>query len=208
MRYDAVPAPVALRDGLSDAAARAALEQYGPNTIPEPRPPRAGARALAQLRDPMILLLLGAAVLTAVLHDVSDLVVILVVVVLNTTVGVVQELRAERSLAALRRLTAPQARVLRSGRAVTVPAADVAPGDVVLLAAGDVVPADVELTECRRLQVDESALTGESVPVDKSTTEEAFAGTVVTAGRGAGVVTQTGPRSALGRIAGLLAAQR
>jgi len=194
--------------GLSDSAARRVLERHGPNTIPQPRPPRPWVRVLAQLRDPMILLLLGAAALTTLLSDFTDLAVILVVIVLNTAVGVVQELRAERALAALRQLAAPQARVLRSGHAVVVPAAEVVPGDLVLLQAGDVVPADLRLTDAARLQVDESALTGESVPVDKAVAAEASAGTVATTGRGAGVVTRTGPDSALGRIASLLAAQR
>ena len=107
----------------------------------------------------MILLLLGAAVLTATLHDLTDLAVILIVIVLNTTVGVVQELRAEHALAALNRLAAPQATVLRSGRTMVIRAADVVPGDLVLLEAGDIVPADLELSGAVRLQTDESALT-------------------------------------------------
>jgi Ca2+-transporting ATPase len=197
------------KDGLTDAEASRALASHGPNTIAEPSPPGVIPRVLAQLRDPMILLLLGAAVLTAVLRDLTDLAVILAVITLNTTVGVVQELRAERSLAALRRLAAPQARVLRSGHTVVIPASGVVPGDVLLLQAGDIVPADLELTEAIRLQADESALTGESVPVEKDRPGvELFAGTVVTRGRGTGVVTRTGPNSALGRIAELLSGQR
>jgi Ca2+-transporting ATPase len=156
----------------------------------------------------MILLLLAAAVLTATLNDLTDLAVILIVIVLNTTVGVIQELRAERALGALNRLAAPQATVLRSGRTTVIAAADVVPGDLVLLDAGDIVPADLELSGAIRLQTDESALTGESVPVEKDTDDELFSGTVVTRGRGSGVVTRTGPDSALGRIAGLISGQR
>ena len=194
--------------GLTDVEAAQQLAEHGPNSIASPKPVSPVFRVLAQLRDPMILLLLGAAVLTAALHDLTDLSVILIVIVLNTTVGVVQELRAERALAALNRLAAPHATVLRSGRTTVIAAADVVPGDLVLLEAGDIVPADLELRGAVRLQTDESALTGESVPVEKDSGDEVFSGTVVTRGRGSGVVTRIGPDSALGRIAGLISSQR
>lgn len=128
------------------------LVEHGPNSLPAPRPPSPWLRVLVQLRDPMILLLIAAAILTASLRDFTDLTVILVVVVLNTTVGVVQEIRAEHALAALSRLAAPHATVLRSGHTTVVPAVDVVPDDVVLLQAGDVVPADLVLfdrSSCR-----------------------------------------------------------
>ncbi|MET9273599.1 cation-transporting P-type ATPase [Kribbella sp. NPDC003557] len=194
--------------GLSTDQAARRLVEHGPNTIPAPRPPSPWLRVLVQLRDPMILLLIAAAVLTASLRDFTDLSVILVVVVLNTTVGVVQEIRAEHALAALNRLAAPQAAVRRSGRTIVVPAANVVPDDVVLLQAGDVVPADLVLFDAVQLQADEATLTGESVPVEKDPADELFAGTVVTRGRGAGTVTRTGTGSALGRIAALLSNQR
>lgn len=199
-------------DGLSDAAAAGRLTEHGPNSIAQPTPPGVLPRVLGQLRDPMILILLGAAALTATLRDFTDLTVILLVVILNTTVGVIQELRAERALSALRRLAAPQARVIRSGRTLVLAAADVVPGDLALLEAGDVVPADLRLTTASRLQADEAALTGESVPVEKELRDdlplEMSAGTVVTRGRGSGIVTRTGADSALGQIAALLSAQR
>jgi Ca2+-transporting ATPase len=163
---------------------------------------------LAQLRDPMIMLLLAAAVLAISLRDLTDTAVIAVVVVLNSAVGVVQELRAERALAALRGLSAPTARLLRDGRREIRPAADVVPGDVVLLEAGDIVPADGRLLEAHQLQADEAALTGESVPVDKDRSATVSAGTVVTRGRGMAVVTRTGLNSGLGRIAALLGKQK
>jgi len=201
----ATPAP----SGLTEAEAARRLAAQGPNTIREPAPPGALTRVLVQLRDPMILLLIGAAVLTVALRDLTDTAVIAVVVVLNTAVGVVQELRAERALAALRRLAAPVARVVRDGRAALRPADQLVPGDVIRLEAGDVVPADASLVEAYRLQADEAALTGESVAVEKDVAEgEVYAGTVVTRGRGVAVVTRTGPDSALGRIAELLADQR
>jgi Ca2+-transporting ATPase len=194
--------------GLSPNQAARRLAEHGPNTIPAQRPPSPWLRVLMQLRDPMILLLIAAAVLTASLRDVTDLTVILVVVVLNTTVGVVQEIRAEHALAALSRLAAPQATVRRGGHTSVVPASDVVPDDVVLLQAGDVVPADLALVEAVQLQADESTLTGESVPVEKDPADELYAGTVVTRGRGAGTVTRTGLGSALGQIAALLSNQR
>ncbi|WP_112237248.1 cation-translocating P-type ATPase [Kribbella monticola] len=197
-----------LPSGLSDQDALQALREHGPNAIAEVPPPSLRSRVLAQLRDPMILLLLGASVLTATLHDFTDLTVIMVVVVLNTTVGVIQELRAERALAALRRLAAPQARVVRSGRTRLIAAAELVPGDLVLVEAGDIVPADLELTEAFRLQADEAALTGESVPVEKDWPGELSAGTVITRGRGKACVTRTGADSALGQIATLLSGQR
>ncbi|HEY0639494.1 MAG TPA: HAD-IC family P-type ATPase, partial [Pseudonocardiaceae bacterium] len=190
--------------GLTTAEATARLRATGPNLVPEPPRPGVAVRVLAQLRDPMILLLLAAAALAIGLGDLTDTAVILAVIVLNTTVGVVQELRAERSLAALRRMSAPTARVLRDGRRVVRPAAELVPGDVVLIEAGDVLPADGTVLEAARFQVDESALTGESVPVEKAPADEVSAGTVVTRGRGVLLITRTGPDGALGRIAALV----
>lgn len=138
------------------------------------------------------------------------------VIVLNTGV-VIRELRAEKALAALPRLAAPHARVVQAGRPTLVAASDVVSGDLAVLEAGDIVPADLRLTDAVRLQVDESAPTGESIPVEvavdsragePSDEVEVYVGTVVTTGRGCGVVTRTGPSSALGKIAGVLSAQR
>jgi Ca2+-transporting ATPase len=200
--------------GLSDHEAAKVRRQVGPNAIPEPARPGVGARVVAQLRDPMILLLLAAAGLTVALRDVTDFVVITIVVVLNTAVGVAQEVRAEHALAALKRLSAPTARVVREGQLRVRAAVDLVPGDIVVLEAGDIVPADLRLVRASRLQVDEAALTGESVPVDKDSSavpgeqaDRAYAGTVVTRGRATGVVRETGAGSALGRIAELLAEQ-
>ncbi|MEU4293120.1 cation-transporting P-type ATPase [Kribbella sp. NPDC026596] len=202
------PVQLPLHHGLTEVEAARKLAEHGSNTTAAPEPPSALFRVREQLRDPMILLLLGAAVLTATLRDLADFAVILVVIVLNTTVGVVQELRAEHALTALNRLAALHATVLRSARATVIPAAEVVPGDLVLLEAGDIVPADLELNGAVRLQTDESALTGESLPVEKDSGDEVFAGTVVTRGRGSGVVSRTGPDSALGRIASLISTQR
>jgi Ca2+-transporting ATPase len=201
--------------GLSEREVERRRAEFGPNSMAEP--PRRGLvrRIAAQLTDPLVLLLLVAMAITVALRDLTDAIVIALVVVVNTTVGVVQEAKADRAVAALRRLAAPVARVRRDGRERTVPAADVVPGDLIRLDAGDVVPADLLLHEAVRLQIDESTLTGEAEPAAKSAAaedgtggaSEAHAGTVVVAGRGSGVATRTGAASALGRIAALVAAE-
>ena len=165
-------------------------------------------KVLAALRDPMTVLLLGAAGLTTAQGDVPDTLVIALVVVLNTGVGVVQEVRAERAVTALRGMAAPLARVLRDGRPVVVPSAEVVPGDVAVLEGGDIVPADAEVLEEHLLQTDDSALTGESVPVPKPPGSTVSAGTTVTRGRGMALVQATGDASSLGQIAALVASAR
>ncbi|TNH31129.1 cation-transporting P-type ATPase [Micromonospora orduensis] len=204
---------IAPPSGLTVAEVAERRRLHGPNQLPEPKPRSLASRVLAQLRDPLVVVLLAAMVVTALLRDITDLIVIGLVIVLNTTVGVVQEVRADRAVAALRRLAAPYARVVRDGAESMVAAADLVPDDVVRLEAGDVVPADLTLIEAVRLTVDEAALTGESVPVAKEAgggdaeTTALYAGTVASTGRAVGVVTRTGAASALGRIAALVAAQ-
>jgi Ca2+-transporting ATPase len=201
--------------GLAGDEAAARLTRYGPNAVVRRRPVPLWRRIVSQLRDPLILVLLVAAVLTVATGDLSDAIVILMVVVVNTSVGVAQEVRANQAIAALAELSAPLARVVRDGEQRQIPATEVVPGDLLVLAEGDVVPADGRLVEAAALLVDESALTGESVPVDKAVPETAgrapdsepdtvSAGTVVVRGRGLAVVTATGGDSAMGRIASLL----
>lgn len=192
--------------GLTAADAAERLREQGPNLPPRARPRRLLGRILDQLRDPMILLLLGAFVVIVALGDVADASIIAAVVVLNTTIGVVQEVRAANALAALDRMAAPWATVLRDGELSRIPAPDVVTGDLIRLEAGDVVPADGELVEAAGLQVDESAMTGESVPVIRGPGEELLAGTVLTRGRGFATVSRTGGDSGLGRIAAQIAA--
>ncbi|GAA4381834.1 HAD-IC family P-type ATPase [Nocardioides caricicola] len=189
------------RIGLTSAAAADRLSRDGPNLVP--RGPRRGPVRLAagQLRDPMILLLLGAFCVVALVGDVADACLILAVIVLNTGIGVVQDVRAGNALDALDRVGAPMATVERDGRFVRVPAPEIVAGDHVSLAAGDVVPADIGLVRASGLEVDESAMTGESVPVGRDGGAEVLAGTVVVRGRADGVVLRTGADSALGRIA-------
>ncbi|MEF2524748.1 MULTISPECIES: cation-translocating P-type ATPase [Streptomyces] len=195
-----VPAP----QGLTQAEAERRLARHGRNEVSPPRPTPLHRRVLAQLRDPLIMVLLGAALLTIAIGDYPDAVVIGLVIAVNTTVGVAQEVRADRAVAALSALSAPHARVLRDGAAREVPAALVVPGDTLLLGEGDIVAADADLTEASALLMDESMLTGESEPVDKAADGTVAAGTVVVRGRGTATATATGAASALGRIAALL----
>ncbi|RZU53534.1 Ca2+-transporting ATPase [Krasilnikovia cinnamomea] len=194
--------------GLSSAEATELLSVHGPNAVAQPRPQRLPSRILRQLTDPLVALLIAAAVVTTALQDLTDTIVIALVVVLNTSIGVVQEVRADRAIAALDRLAAPTARAIRDGNDVVIPAADLVPGDVVRLEAGDVVPADLQLRDAFRFRLDEAALTGESVPVERKPGDESYAGTVVVVGRATGEVVRTGPASALGRIAELVVGTR
>ncbi|MGY1577798.1 cation-translocating P-type ATPase [Streptomyces sp. MN13] len=203
--------PSAGPPGLSSDEAARRLESHGPNELPaEPQVP-VWRRVLQQLRDPLILVLLVAAALTIATGDLSDAAVILLVITVNTVVGVVQEVRAEQAVMALSAMSAPAARVVRDGEERSIPAAEVVPGDLVLLAEGDIVPADADVLTATLLLADESSLTGESVPVEKTPGGDdargaVSAGTVVVRGRGRVVVTATGADSALGRIASLMGA--
>ena len=198
------PAPYAPPIGLTSAAAARLLDEVGPN-LPPDRPPRSTAkRVLDQLRDPMLLLLQAAAVLSAFLRDWPSTAIIVLVVVFNTTLGVLQQRRADHVMAELARLSAPTARVLRDGRTAEVPAGGLVPGDHVLLAGGDLVPADAVVVEAHSLDVDESPVTGESLAVRRSARDEVAGGTRVTAGRAVVRVTRTGADSSVGRIAALL----
>ena len=203
--------------GLDDAAAAARLAAEGPNEVTSRRPRSLLRSVLSQLTDTLILVLIAAAVLTAVIGDYVDGAVIVLVIVVNTTLGVLQERRAIRAVRALTTLVAPSARVLRAGRDVWVPTRELVRGDVLRLTAGDVVGADARLLRSTRLQVDESLLTGESLPVDRSAEALApeegpladrdgmvHAGTSVVRGTGEAVVVATGRASAVGRVAALV----
>jgi Ca2+-transporting ATPase len=196
--------------GLSSADAADRLARYGANELPRARPTSAWRLVGTQLRDPLSLVLLAAALLTVATGDWTDASVILLVIVVNTAVGVAQEVKAGRAIAALSELAAPEARVLRDGGQQLIPAAGVVVGDLLVLAEGDIVPADADIVDAATLLVDESALTGESVPVDKAAAGQdgggdvVSAGTVVVRGRGRAVVTATGPASSMGRVAALM----
>ncbi|WP_349697512.1 cation-transporting P-type ATPase [Actinopolymorpha sp. B17G11] len=198
-------------EGLSEAEAARRLEEVGPNLPPRPGRVSLVRRVVNQLRDPLIVVLIAAAVLTIVTADFADAAVILLVITVNTTVGVTQEVRADRAVEQLVALAAPAARVIRGGVEREVGIDTVVPGDLLILAEGEIVAADARLVEAVAFAADESMLTGEAVPVDKSAVPagepggEVSAGTVVVRGRGRAVVTATGAGSAMGRVAALLA---
>jgi len=203
--------------GLTTADAQKRLTEHGHNTIPEKGRRSLLVMLLGQFADFMIVVLLAAALISGFIGEPQDTIAILVIVLLNAIIGTIQEFRAERAVAALRKMAAPETQVLRDGQVVTLAAAELVPGDVVLLEAGNIVPADLRLLEVEEMQVDESALTGESHPVDKLQTRLegtdlpvgdcqnlAFKGSLVTRGRGKGVVVATGLETEIGRIAKLL----
>jgi Ca2+-transporting ATPase len=202
-------------DGLTSGEATRRLRAHGPNLLVPAgrRRPPALVWAWRAVSDPMAVLLLAASAIYVSLGDVPDSIVTLAALVPITAVSLLLEVRAERALAGLRRLTAPTARTRRDGVEKMVPVADLVPGDVVLLQEGDVVPADGRLLQTRQLAVDESALTGESHPVDKDPEggEEGwsvFAGTTVLSGRGVAVLERTGPSTRFGQIGRLVAGIR
>jgi magnesium-transporting ATPase (P-type) len=204
-------------EGLSDDAARARRERYGPNRLRPPQRRGSLARLLGQFHNVLIYVLLGAAGVTALLGHWLDTGVILGVVLINALIGFIQEGKAESALEAIRNLLSPQATVLRDGRRRVLSAEELVPGDVVLLQPGDKVPADLRLLGAKSLQIDEAALTGESVPVEKDPRPApgdaalgdrhsmAFSGTLVTYGQGRGLVVATGDATEIGRISDMLA---
>jgi len=201
--------------GLGAEAAEERLQLAGPNRLPEPERKPAVVRFLVHFNDTLIYILLGAAVIKALMGDWLDFWVIMAVAIINAVIGFIQEGRAEKALAGIRGMLSADATVKRDGGWVTVPAVDLVPGDLVRLMPGDKVPADLRLVQAFRLRIDEAALTGESVPSSKSTDpvpveagvgdrgSMAFSGTIVSAGQGQGVVTATGVATEIGRIQAL-----
>jgi Ca2+-transporting ATPase len=203
--------------GLSSDEAKSRLEQYGPNQLKESPRPTFLQMLWDQLNNFVVILLIIASVISAMLGDYVEAAAIMAIVVLNAILGIVQERRAEEALAALKKLAAPDAQVIRNGHRTTVPSYELVPGDIVFLEAGNFIPADIRLLEAINLRVEEASLTGESLPVQKNAAtvldqkvplgdrkNTAFMGTVVSYGRGRGVVTSTGMRTQLGLIATML----
>ncbi len=205
------------QQGLTVNAAEEKLLQTGPNELEEGKKKSIAGMLLSQFKDVMILILLAAAIIAGLVGDLTDTIVILIIVLLNAFLGFFQEYRAEKAMQALKQMAITQARVLRDGNITDLPATSLVPGDVVLLEAGNAVPADLRIIESKNLKIEEAALTGESHAVDKiidsieadnlpigDRKNLAFKGTFVTYGRGTGVVITTGMQTELGRIAKML----
>ncbi|GIK64617.1 MAG: ATPase [Chloroflexota bacterium] len=205
--------------GLDDAEIAKRQAQYGKNELVEQATKSPLAILWEQLTAPLVLILIFAAVVSAFLGELKNVIAIMIIVILNAILGVVQEYRAEKAMQALKKMAAPAVRVRRNGRVVDIPSADLVPGDIILLEAGNIVPADGRLVESANLRIQEASLTGESLPVDKNMDTIAagdnavpigdrhnmvYLGTAVTYGRGAAVVTDIGMATELGKIATMI----
>lgn len=204
--------------GLSSEEVKARLERYGPNQLKGKPKPSIWALFFAQLKDMLIYVLLGAVVVTLIVGEYVDAIIILAVVILNAAIGVIQERKAEKAIEALQQMTANKSLVRRDGEVREIDSIDIVPGDIVILDAGRYIPADLRLLESANLQIEESALTGESVPSDKQAEDlyedpktpigdlsnMAFMSTLVTYGRGEGIVVATAMDTEMGKIAKIL----
>jgi Ca2+-transporting ATPase len=203
--------------GLTTAQVESMRLKYGPNELEEVKKRTIASILLGQFKDVMIIILLIAAIISGIIGELTDTIVILVIVILNALVGFFQEYRAEKAMQLLKQMAITQARVLRDGVTMWLPATMLVPGDIVLLEVGNSIPADLRIIESINLKTEEAALTGESIPVEKiSSSLEvedlpigdkknlAFKGTFVTYGRGTGIVVATGMQTELGRIAKML----
>jgi Ca2+-transporting ATPase len=206
-----------IEKGLTQAEAEKRLREHGPNELAEKPRPGFLKMLLAQFNNFLVIILIIAAVVSLFLGEIVDAIAIMVIVVLNSVVGVVQESKAEKSLAALKKMAAPNAQVIRDGHQITIPSRELVPGDIVLIESGNYVPADLRLIESINLKIEEASLTGESVPVEKNASvvlnkeipmgdrkNSAFMSTLVTYGRGKGLVTGTGMHTQIGLIAEML----
>ena len=206
-----------LEVGLSNEQANKRLEKYGPNQLAEGKKTTFWEMIYEQLNNFVIIMLVVAAIISAFLGEAVDAGAIIAIVVLNTIMGVVQDSRAQQELEALKKMASPEAQILRNGHRISVPARELVPGDIVFLETGNYVPADMRLIEAVNLKIEEAALTGESVPVQKNAASvidsaaslgdrknTAFSGTVITYGRGKGIVVSTGMHTQIGLIATML----
>jgi Ca2+-transporting ATPase len=203
--------------GLSDAEAAERLQIHGPNELIEKDVKSPWKILLEQLSEIMVVILIISAIISAILGEATDAIVILIIVALNSILGFTQEYRAEKAMAALKKMAVPQVRVMRGGHVRTLPAQQLVPGDLILIEAGNSIPADARLIESINLRVQEAVLTGESEPVEKHTDSiqkeslpigdrknQVFMGTIATYGRGSALVVQTGMNTELGHIAEML----
>ncbi len=203
--------------GLSSEDARRRLTEHGYNQLKEKKRKTVPAMLLDQFKDFMIIVLIIASIISGIIGDLIDTLAIIIIVIINAIIGFIQEYRAEKAMEALKKMAAPSATLMRDNTVKNIPSAEIVPGDIVILEAGNIVPADMRLIDASNLKVDESALTGESVPVEKSASalnedslqiserkNMVYKGTIVTYGRGTGVVTATGMKTELGKIADML----
>jgi len=205
-------------EGLNQVDAEKKLMVHGPNELVRKKKKPLWLKFLNQFQDFMIIVLMGAAVISGIMGDITDTIIILLIVLINAIIGFVQEYRAEKAVEALHSMSAPNATVMRDSNIKNIPAVELVPGDKVMLEAGQIVPADIRLLEAHGLKMQEAALTGESNDVDKQTAalsgedmplgdriNMTFKGTFITNGRGHGIVVQTGMKTEIGKIASMLA---
>lgn len=211
-----------IENGLKSEKVKEKQEKYGFNELEEKKKETLLVKFLKQFKDFMIIILIIAAIVSGFIgikegEGITDSIIILVVVFVNAIIGLVQENKAEKSLEALQKLSAHASKVIRNGQVEVVPARELVPGDVVILETGDFVPADIRLFEAINLKVQEAALTGESLPIEKNTDKiedasigigdrvnMAFSSSMVTYGRGKGIITETGMNTEVGKIANML----
>ena len=205
-----------LSAGLSTEKATELLQIHGYNELKEKERESLFSKFIGQFKDFLVLILIAASIISAFLGEAVDSIAILIIVLLNAVLGIVQETKAEKALAALKQMSAPNSKVLRNGILISIPARELVPGDVVLVEAGDRIPADLRILETFSLKVEEASLTGESVPVEKTASpidgnvpladrhNMAFMSTLVTYGRAKGIVVETGMQTEIGKIANML----
>jgi Ca2+-transporting ATPase len=209
------------KSGIDSEQFQQLLEKYGKNKLDEGKKKSIIVRFLEQLKDPMVIVLIAAAVISGAVKEIADSVIILLVVILNSILGVVQEGKAEKAIEALQKMASPYSKVRRSGKVAQIKSEEIVPGDIILLEAGDAVPADMRLIEASSLKIEEASLTGESVPTEKNAAviaakdkdkdvplgdrhNMAYMGTNVVYGRGEGVVVNTGMQTEMGKIANII----
>lgn len=207
------------KNGIDSSKAQERLEKYGRNKLDEGKKKSVLVKFLEQLKDPMIIVLIAAAVVSGALGEIADAVIIMIVVVVNSILGVVQEGKAEKAIEALQKMSSPFTKVRRNGQVMQVKSDEIVPGDVILLEAGDSIPADMRIIEASSFKIEEASLTGESVPSEKTDlvipandkdiplgdrVNMAYMGTNVVYGRGEGVVVATGMSTEMGKIANII----